>query len=662
MCNHEHEHTHCYHHHHHHSNAFFGKHAELYFAILSGVFLAIGYALSFTSFLSQSSTIFIYIISFFFGSFFTIQEAFSKLLKGKFEIDFLMIVAACGAAFLGKWIEGALLLFLFSLGHALEHYALGRAQNAISNLGKLTPSTALVKREGTFVQVAIKDLKIGDVVLVKAHEQIAADGIVVSGSSAVNQSPITGESMPVDKVAYLGNSNDKFENIAEEHRVFAGTLNGSSPLEIRVLRISTDSTVARMIQMVSEAQAKQSPTQRFTKRIEKYYVPAVLILVIVLCFVFLWGMESFSESFYRAITVLVASSPCALAISTPGTVLSGIARGAQKGVLFKGGGALEDLGSVKGIAFDKTGTLTEGKPKVVEVIAHEITTTELLRLSMSLEVSSNHPLALAIVEYAKQFTDFAKVAQNDVHVTEGKGIEGIIENQKLYLGSLSFLPIEPPRSLHDKLKQLENEGYTLVGLSSESQFLGSIALFDKPKSAAADMLRSLRKIGVEQLIMLTGDRQSVAETIGKELGIKQTLGNLLPEDKVSAIEDLNARYEKTAMIGDGVNDAPAMASSTVAVAMGAAGSDVALETADIALLSDNIKQIPFAVGLSRKAKKIIKQNLYISLGSIALLIPMAIFNITGIGATVVLHEGTTILVILNALRLLSYNFSPDTSK
>lgn len=652
MCEHHHDHTEDDHHH---GKAvhWLGKHTELYFALLSGTFLAVAYGLSFSSF-SNQLLIIIYIISLFLGAFFTLQSAVEKLKRGKFEIDFLMIVAALGAVYLGKYAEGALLLFLFSLGHALEHYALGRAKKAIRDLGNLTPQVALVKRNKDFEQIQIGKLRIGDIILVKPYEQIAADGVIISGQGSVNQAPITGESMPVDKIEIGRCGSTDFESFEDKNKVFAGTLNGASPLEIKVLRKAAHSTVARMIKMVSEAQAKQSPTQHFTKRIEKYYVPAVLLLVFVLCFVFLFGVETFQESLYRAVTVLVASSPCALAISTPGTILSGIARGAQKGVLFKGGGALEDLGSVRAIAFDKTGTLTEGKPKVTEVLPYKISKEELLSLTMSIETFSNHPLAVAVVRYAKQFVVPLEMAQSKVKVVEGKGIEAFVGTEKIRVGRLSFLGIAPPRVLKNKILEFDKKGYTVVGIGSETAFKGIIALADKPKTTAFDMLYDLRKLGVEKLVMLTGDQQAVANTIGTELQIKEAKGGLLPEGKVTEIQSLNSRYEKTAMVGDGINDAPAMATATVALAMGAAGSDVALETADIALLSDNIQQIPFAVGLSRKAKSIIKQNLYISLGSIALLIPLAIANVTGIGITVLLHEGTTIVVILNALRLLQY--------
>ncbi|PID95555.1 MAG: heavy metal translocating P-type ATPase [Bacteroidetes bacterium] len=631
-----------------------GRYTTLYFALFAGLLLLIGHSFTFFESLSGYSIV-CYVLSFFFSSFFTVQGTLLKLQKGKFEIDFLMVVAACGAAYLDKWAEGALLLFLFSLGHALEHYALGKAEKAISALGKLAPETALVKKGKEFVKISVKELRVGDTVLVKSYAKIAADAVVISGRSSVNQASITGESMPSDKEPFEEYQNEDFKELSDKHKVFTGTINGAGPLEVKVLRTSEYSTISRMIQMVKEAQAKQSPTQQFTQKIEKYYVPTVLLLVVLLCFVFLLGIETFPESLYRALTVLVASSPCALAISTPGTVLSGIARGAQNGVLFKGGAALENLGSVSAIAFDKTGTLTEGKPRVVKVIPHRITKEELLSLTMSIEAFSNHPLALSIVAYAKnekaaQFT----IAQETVNVLEGKGVEAIYDGEKVRIGKLSFLSQTAPNSLTQQIKELEKDGCTLVGVSRGKDFLGIFALLDKPKAATASMLASLKELGIPNFVMLTGDRKDVADSIGRELGITEIASELLPVNKVAAIEDLRNRYQKVAMVGDGVNDAPAMAMSTASVAIGAAGSDVALETADIALLSDNIRQLPFAVGLSRKAKCIIKQNLFISIGSIALLIPLAIANLTGIGITVFLHEGTTILVIANALRLLSF--------
>ncbi len=656
-CKHQHTHTEGSVHNHEHGwgEHLLGKYTTLYFALFAGLLLLVGYSFTFFAGLGVYSIV-CYALSFFFSSFFTIQGTLLKLQKGKFEIDFLMVVAACGAAYLDKWAEGALLLFLFSLGHALEHYALGKAEKAISALGKLAPETALVKKGNDFITIPVKKLQIGDIVLVKAHAKIAADAVIISGRSSVNQAAITGESMPADKEPFDSYRDEEFNELLDKHKVFTGTINGAGPLEVKVLRTSEHSTISRMIQMVKEAQAKQSPTQQFTRKIEKYYVPSVLLLVVLLCFVFLFGTETFSESLYRALTVLVASSPCALAISTPGTVLSGIARGAQKGVLFKGGAALENLGSVSAIAFDKTGTLTEGKPQVVTVIPNQIEKEELLSLAMSIEAFSNHPLALSIVAYAqKEKITQLDIEKKTVHIIPGKGIEAIYQGEKVRIGKMSFLETLFANDKQQEIRNLEKKGYTLVGIGKGKDFLGIFALSDTPKTDTTAMLASLKRLGIFNLAMLTGDRKEVADSIGEKIGITEIANELLPEDKVTAIEGLKSRYQKVAMVGDGVNDAPAMATSTVSIAIGAAGSDVALETADIALLSDNIQQIPFAVGLSRKAKRIIKQNLTISIGSIALLIPLAIANFTGIGITIFLHEGTTILVIANALRLLSYN-------
>ncbi|MFN3757058.1 MAG: HAD-IC family P-type ATPase, partial [Flavobacterium sp.] len=351
----------------------FGEKTELIFAILSGAFLGIGFGLSFITTIPNYVSIILYICSYFFGGFYTTKEAFSTIIKGGFEIDFLMLVAAIGAAILGNWAEGALLLFLFSIGHSLEHYAMGKAQKSIAALAGLSPKTALLKKNDNTEEVSIESLQIGDVIVIKPDTKISADGIVIKGQSSVNQASITGESMPVEKFPSK-NSRDNFDdekNIKAENRVFAGTLNGNNLLEVKVIKLAKDSTLSRLIQLVNEAQTQKSPTQLFTDKFEKYFVPAVLVFVFALNFAFLIIDEIYSASFYRSMAVLVAASPCALAISTPSAVLSAIARAARGGVLIKGGRPLEDLGELTAIAFDKTGTLTEGKPKLTNVVALE---------------------------------------------------------------------------------------------------------------------------------------------------------------------------------------------------------------------------------------------------------------------------------------------------
>lgn len=639
----------------------FGKQTELYFAILCGVFLVIGFTLEkFTNSPSWISLL-SYIMAYFFGGYFITIEAYRKITKGGFDIDFLMIAAAVGAAYIGSWAEGALLLFLFSLGHALESYAMNKAQKSIEALSDISPKIALVKIGMQITETPIENLKIGDIIVVKPNTKIAADGVIVSGNSSINQAPITGESIPVDKTAIASAENlPEFKHINKNHIVFAGTINGDNNIEVKVLKLSQDSTVARLIKLVSEVETQKSPTQRLTKKFEKWYVPIVLIVVVVLCFSYLVIDESFNESLYRAITVLVAASPCALAISTPSAVLSGIARAAQKGVLIKGGKALEDLGSITTIAFDKTGTLTEGKPKLTNAIAYNnFDEKEFLQLVLEVESLSNHPLAKAITKDIENFhsLNFKGIAEN-IEAIQGKGISALYNKTKVFIGNLKLIQgegIVVEDAIIKEMNGLLQNGHTVMLVAFKNKIIGLISVMDLPRKEASNTLQRLKKIGIKHMIMLTGDHQNVGNTIANQIGLTEAKGNLLPEDKVTVIKTLLQRDGRVAMVGDGVNDAPAMALSTVSVAMGAAGSDVALETADVALMSDKIENLPFVIGLSRASKRIIKQNIFISLGVVVLLVPVTILGLTNIGLAVAFHEGSTIIVVLNALRLLKYN-------
>ena len=637
-----------------------GKKTELYFAVLCGVFLVIGFFIEKLSGLADWLSLLNYSISYFFGGFLITIEAFKKIPKGAFDIDFLMIAAAIGAAYIGSWAEGALLLFLFSLGHALEHYAMNKAKKSIEALGHLSPKIALVKKHDKLEEVLIENLKINDVIVVKPNTKIAADGVIIKGSTSVNQAPITGESIPIDKT-YLKTTADlpEFKDIDQTHVVFAGTINGDSSIEVLVLKLTKDSTVSRLIKMVSEVEAQKSPTQRLTKKFEKWYVPIVIIVVFLLCFAFLVINESFDESLYRAITVLVAASPCALAISTPSAVLSGIARAAQKGVLIKGGKALEDLGEITTIAFDKTGTLTEGKPKLTNLIPLKgFNEHALAKLVLETESLSNHPLAKAIAKDLKTKYDiqFQNKASN-INAVQGKGIQADYGGEKVFVGNEKLMEdsgLKVGNTAQSKMKLLLQNGHTVMLVGVKNEVVGLISVMDLPRKTATDTLKRLKGIGIKNMIMLTGDHQNVGNAIAKQIGLTEAKGNLLPEDKVLAIKELIKRDKKIAMVGDGVNDAPAMALSTVSIAMGAAGSDVALETADVALMSDKIENLPFVIGLSRASKRIIKQNIFISLGVVVLLVPITILGLTNIGIAVAFHEGSTIVVVLNALRLLRY--------
>ncbi len=638
-----------------------GENTELYFAILSGIFWISGVIFSFMSSIPDNVSTILYSIGGVFGGVFTLLTAVEDLLKGKFEIDFLMLFAAAGATILGKWGEAALLLFLFSLGHALEHYAMKRAKKSITALSDLTPPMALVKRNDELIEVHIEQLKLGDIIVVKPNSKIAADGVVTKGTSAVNQASITGESVPVDKHPNNNWPNEKEINkLLPEHRVFAGTINGSGVLEIKVLKEVKDSTLSRLITLVKEAETQKSPTQHLTDKFEKYYVPFVLVLVVLLIFSFLVIDETFQRSFYRAMSVLIAASPCALAISTPSAVLAGIARAARHGVLIKGGRPLEDLGGLKAIAFDKTGTLTTGRPTLTHAIPFGNTTkSQLLKIAVAVEALSDHPLADAIVEGGKKELGNITIPKGEnLKAITARGIQANWEGSLVHIGNRRLFEEltkkNIPEEIDLKMSELESGGHTAMIIYQDNNYLGIVSAMDIARPESISTLATLKKMGIKRMIMLTGDNQKVANAIAKHIGITDPMGSLLPEDKVNAIEQLKQQVGNVAMVGDGVNDAPAMAKSTVGIAMGAAGSDVALETADIALMADKLNNLPFAIGLSRKAKQIIKQNLVISLGMVAILVPMTIMGTIAIGPAVVGHEGSTLLVVLNALRLLRY--------
>jgi Zn2+/Cd2+-exporting ATPase len=639
---------------------------EIFFAIACGAFLATGFILSYLHHINVIISIVFYIAAYFTGGYFTTKQAIYGLRKGHFEIDFLMLVASLGAAAIGEWAEGALLLFLFSLGHALEHYAIAKAKKSIEALSGLAPKMALIKKGGLLQEVAIETLQIGDTIVVKPNSKIAADGIVIMGQSSVNQAPITGESIPVDKTFLSIDEviRKPAETIANHHKVFAGSINGSGNLEVYVTRIATDSTIARLVQLVNEAQAQKSPTQHLTDRIEKYYVPTVLALVTILLLAFLVVDEPFSTSFYRAMSVLVGASPCALAISTPSAVLSGVARAAREGVLIKGGKPLEELGSLTTIAFDKTGTLTEGKPKLTGVYAfHGYTEEAVLEIIIAVEQLSDHPLAAAIVRDGLKRLKKDVLPAANVKSIVGRGVQAtyknaavLIGNKELFTEAGKFIPAE----ITEKVVALESDGNTTMLVQFNNYFIGIVTLMDVARAEAKSTIHQLRHTGIRKMIMLTGDNQKVAAAIAKDIGITEAWGNLLPEQKLTAVEQLKATEQKIAMVGDGVNDAPAMAKSTVGIAMGAAGSDVALETADVALMADKLSNLPFAIGLSRKARQIIRQNVAISLGMVVLLIPLTILGTIKMGPAVIGHEGSTIVVVFNALRLLVYKHKTVT--
>lgn len=652
--------------HEHQHKGLLGSNTEMIFALLCGTFLGLGaIAENLIAGVSSWVPLTCFILAYFFGAFYTLREAIDNLKLKRFEIDTLMLVAAAGAAALGSWAEGALLLFLFSLGHALEHYAMGRAKRAIEALAELAPDTATVRRDGKVKEISVQELVVGDLVLVKPNERLPADGFIALGTSAINQGPVTGESIPVDKhpVENVAQARARPESVGADSRVFAGTINGAGGIEVVVTRRSNESALARVVKMVNEAETRKSPTQRFTDTFERIFVPAVLALALILLFAWVIIDEPFRDSFYRAMAVLVAASPCALAIATPSAVLSGIARAARGGVLIKGGAPLEELGSLKAMAFDKTGTLTEGQPRITDVIPVDgANEEELLSVAVAVESLSDHPLAASIARDGRERLRGKQPPRAEgLKNLIGRGVTATVEGDMVWIGKAELFDVDGVLPLgsaaQNAIERLRETGRTTMVVRCGNRDLGAIGLLDTPREDAREALQRLRDLGISRMIMISGDHSKVAEAVAKQVGLDEAWGNLMPEDKVEAIRELR-REMKVAMVGDGVNDAPAMANATVGIAMGAAGSDVALETADVALMADDLKHLPFAVGLSRRTRAVIRQNVFVSLSIVAVLVPATILGL-GIGPAVAVHEGSTLLVVFNALRLLAF---PDPSK
>jgi Cd2+/Zn2+-exporting ATPase len=583
-----------------------------------------------------------------------VRSAIASLREGVLDVDVLMVLAALGAAIIGAPFEGALLLFLFSFSNVLQRHALERTQRAIESLLTLRPSEATVKRDGGTVKVAVEYLEIGETVIVRPGEQIPVDGVISEGRTNVDESSLTGESMPVSKS--LGST------------LFAGTINQSGGIELKVTKRSEDSALARMVKLVAEAQAEKSGTQRFLEKAEQYYAMGVIGFTILVFLVpFIFQGASFAHAFYRAMTIMVVASPCALVISTPATVLSAIGGAARRGILIKGGSHLERAAKIDIVAIDKTGTLTVGKPSLTEIVTadgiHEIgnplpsQVAAILRAAAALEAKSEHPLAHAIVKSAEDLGITLPEA-SDFQSTAGKGAEATIETARYLIGSerlLLELNAKGTASLLEKSQPLQSKGKTCVwlGLREGDTVTAQAVLVmaDTIRPAARRLCEDLHRLGVKKVVMLTGDQRLVAEAIALEAKVDEVYAELLPEDKLKVIREL--KLEGTVMmIGDGVNDAPALAMSDIGVAMGAAGTDVAMETADIVLMGDRLENIALLVGHARRAKRVLLQNLVFASGVIVVLISAALGFSLALPLGVVGHEGSTVLVCLNGLRLL----------
>jgi Cd2+/Zn2+-exporting ATPase len=610
---------------------------------------------------ARPTTLTLYLAAYLFTGQQGVRSAVASLREGVLDVDVLMVLAALGAAAIGAPFEGALLLFLFSFSNVLQSHAMERTRRAIESLLTLRPSTALVKRAGETLKVPVEELEIGEIVLVRPGEQIPVDGVISEGSTNVDESSLTGESMPVAKS--LGSP------------LFAGTLNQSGGVELKVTRRSEDSALARMVKLVAEAQSEKSNTQRFLEKAEQYYAMGVIgFTFLVFLIPFLSG-SSFADSFYRAMTIMVVASPCALVISTPATVLSAIGGAARRGILIKGGSHLEQAARIDIVAIDKTGTLTFGKPSLTEIVTpdgiHDVShplpapVIALLRAAAALEAKSEHPLAHAIVQAAANL-GITLPAATGFQSTPGKGAEATIESARYLAGSERLfheLNASGISTLARISEMLQAKGKTCIWLGiregGDVRALALLVMADTIRPAARHLAHDLHRLGVKKVVMLTGDHTLVAQAIAAEAMVDEVHAELLPEDKLNVIRELK-KEGAVMMIGDGVNDAPALAISDIGVAMGAAGTDVAMETADVVLMGDRLENIPLLVGHARRAKRVLLQNLVFATAVIVVLIISALGFSLPLPLGVVGHEGSTVLVCLNGLRLLLVKTSNTT--
>ncbi|OXS59839.1 heavy metal translocating P-type ATPase [Cohnella sp. CIP 111063] len=608
-------------------------------ALASGLLLAIAYMLEQVSY---PWAVAVYIAAFAIGGFVKAKEGVLTLVRERdLDVNLLMIVAAIGAASIGYWTEGAVLIFIFSLSGALETYTMDRSSKDISSLMDQKPETGTLIQDGAERIVPIDELKAGDLVLVKPGERIPSDGVVTEGASDVNQASITGESIPVDK--------------GPGDAVYAGTLNGEGALYVEVSQTSESTLFAKIIRLVQEAQSEKPASQRFMERFERLYARAIVLISALLVAVPPLAMQvSWEQAFYKAMVFLVVASPCALVASIMPAMLSAISSSARKGVLFKGGAHLENLANVRVVAFDKTGTLTQGQPVVTDIVSfQDYGEAEALSVAASLESLSGHPLAKAIVRAARE-RGLTAERPTEFGALTGRGIQAKLGGESWTIGKASMLEERDRQGrIAETIDRLEDEGKTVSVLMNERGAIAVFALRDRIRPEAGRAIARLKKLGV-QTAMLTGDQEKTARAIAGELGIDRVYADLLPEDKVARIRELKEVYGAIAMVGDGVNDAPALATAGVGIAMGAAGSDAALETADVVLMNDDIGRIADAIVLGKRARTIIKQNMTFALSVIVLLIAANFAQGIALPLGVVGHEGSTILVILNGLRLLGY--------
>jgi len=577
------------------------------------------------------------------GGYSLFSTGLRNLARLQFDMNTLMTIAILGAAAIGEWQEGAVVVILFAISEALERYSMDQARRSIASLMEMAPAEAIIRRGAEEMTVPVEDVRVGDVMIVRPGGKIALDGVVVNGASTVNEAAITGESMPSEKT--VGDS------------VFAGTLNGEGFLEVKVTKRTDETTLAKMIDLIEEAQAERAPSQAFIDRFARYYTPFIIIFALFIAIVPpLWMGGAWLDWVYRGLAVLVIGCPCALVISTPVAIVTAIGNAARRGVLIKGGVYLEQIGRLRAVAFDKTGTLTKGKPAVTDIIVYEGKRERLLAVAAAIEKRSQHPLASAVVRQAKEEgVSFLDVPVDEFQSLTGQGVKAVVGNETYYIGSPSlFVDMlgRLPDEVEQRIAAFRQEGKTVMAIGTASRLLGLIAAADQLRSSASDTIKAMQRLGVKEVAMVTGDHEQTAQAIGRQAGVSDIRAGLLPEQKLAAIRELKQRYGMTAMVGDGVNDAPALAAADVGVAMGGAGTDTALETADVVLMADDLRQLPYTIRLGSRTLAIIKQNIAFALGLKVLALIAAVPGWLTLWLAVFADMGATLLVTLNSMRLL----------
>ncbi len=599
---------------------------------ISFVFLLVGIIASFQLGETHPGSIGLFGASMLIGGYRMFTTGLKNLGRLEFDMKTLMTIAIIGAVIIGEWREGAVVVFLFAISEALESFSMNKARQSIRSLMDLAPSRALIQREGELIELETEDIRIGDVLIVKPGQKIAMDGTVLRGESAVNQAAITGESIPATK--------------QPGDEVFAGTMNEEGALEVTVTKRVEDTTIAKIIHLVEEAQAEKAPSQQFVDRFAKYYTPAIIAIAFLVALVPGFVTGNWDLWVYQGLAVLVVGCPCALVVSTPVAIVTAIGNAAREGVLIKGGIHLEETGRIQAVAFDKTGTLTKGYPELTDVLPEEgYTREEVIKLAASVESLSQHPLARAIAKQAPELYPSERFKS-----LTGKGVHAEIGGTRIRVGSLKWAE-EHGFHAPEAAYRLQESGKSAMAVFSGKHLFGVIGVADAIREESPRIIQALKDIGVQQTIMLTGDHPATAKAIATEIGVTDIRAGLMPEDKLTAVKELQAQYGRVAMIGDGINDAPALAASDIGIAMGGAGTDAALETADIALMADDLEKLPYTIRLSRKTLRIIKENIIFALALKILALLLIIPGWLTLWIAIFADMGATLLVILNALRL-----------